>query len=75
MIGLQSHVSLIKHDAIILFCCGSAERSATMLFMLHGTCKNRKDPCGNLLSHELQFPVTTMEFSGGGVKMIHLSQN
>lgn len=37
-----THMSLIKHNAIILFCCGTLERAATMLFMLHGTYEKRK---------------------------------
>lgn len=49
-----SHVSLIKLDAAILYCCATAEKIAIMLFMLRGTCENSNDLCGNFLSHELQ---------------------
>lgn len=47
-------MSLIKLDAAILYCCATAEKTATMLFMLRGTCENSNDLCGNFLSHGLQ---------------------
>lgn len=50
MIALWSHVSLIKHDAVRWLCCASAEKTAAVLFMQHGTCENSKTSLWELVA-------------------------